>query len=81
MPEDGKEERSTSSGRRSRGSCRSAQAAGSALEREAAADRRAGRDALDLSRGPHEIDDPVEEQVVDVDVLDRRLEPRARRPR
>src|SRR5206468_11402483 len=41
------------------------------LERKAAAHGRAGGDALDPSRRSHELDDPAEEQLIDVDVLDR----------
>src|SRR5581483_8758914 len=44
------------------------------LEREAAADGRSRCDRLRLPRGPHELDDPAQEQLVDVDVLDRTLE-------
>ena len=74
MPEDRKEERVDVLRDDELALVQQRAASGSALEREAPPDGRAGRDALDLSRGPHEIDDPVEEQVVDVDVLDRSLD-------
>ena len=45
-----------------------------ALERQAAADGRAGRDAFDAPRRAHELDDPAQHQLVDVDVLDRGLQ-------
>src|SRR5439155_24401473 len=44
------------------------------LEREAAADGGAGRDALDLARRTDEVDDPREDEIVDIDVLDRGLQ-------
>jgi len=44
--------------------------AGSALERKAATHGRADHDALDGARRPDELDRPVQDQIVDVDVLD-----------
>jgi hypothetical protein len=44
------------------------------LEREAASDRGADGDDLELAGRANEVDDPALEQVVDVDVLDRPLE-------
>src|SRR5579884_932361 len=45
-----------------------------ALERQAAADGRAGGDAFDAARRADELHDPAEDQVVDVDILDRALQ-------
>ena len=48
--------------------------AGGVLEREAAADGGADRDAVELARRADEVDDPALEELVDVDVLDGVLE-------
>ena len=45
-----------------------------ALEREAAAHRGADDDSVDLARRAHELDRPAHDQLVDVDVLDVRLQ-------
>ena len=45
--------------------------AGDALDREAAADGAADRDDVEVTRRADEIDDPVVQDVVDVDVLGR----------
>ena len=44
-----------------------------ALEREAAAYRGAERDAVDLAGRPYQLHDPGQQQVVDIDLLDRAL--------
>ena len=48
--------------------------AGAALERQRAANRRAGAHARELARRAHEVDHPALQQRVDVDVLDGVLE-------
>ena len=44
--------------------------AGGSLEREARAHRRPERGRVQLAGRGHELDDPAEDQLVDVDVLD-----------
>ena len=65
---------STSSGSAWSRPCTSAHAAGRALEREAAAHRRAERDELDLARRTDQRNDPALHDRVDVDVIDRLLQ-------